>query len=257
MQYKRRWLGTYKTKYPILIPSKGRYDPKQARTISFLKEQRIIHMVVVEPSELEQYSKLTDWVETYPPTGVGKARQRTLELAKNMKAEAFWGLDDDVTGFRKNGKLVDPMEVFEYFERRMDNEPDIGIIGPQYSQILWRQKELELVNAQCPCIVTLSRTNVPFGYNTELTIGEDLDWMFKFVINGYKAVVDNRYTFDAQKSHRFDNKVGGIEYTDEELDSSLEILKKEYPGIVTKTGTKFRRNWRKLQEMAGESNVRS
>jgi hypothetical protein len=245
-------------KYPIFIASKGRYDPKQARTIKFLQKNNVPFYLCVEEEEAPKYLDLVESVHLYPPTGVGKARQYCLETARRMGFKAFWNLDDDITAFRHNGHPVEPLELFDMLELRFDEDNKTGIIGPQYSQVVWRMTGTEVVDGQCPCIVTLSRTNVPWDYDENLLIGEDLDWMFKFVLGGYHAIVDNHWTFDAQKSHRFDGKVGGISYDDEELDSSLTILEARYPGVITRDGNKFRRNWRRLRQMASaQANLRS
>lgn len=243
-------------RYPIIIASKGRWQQDQAKTIKMLQKWHIDFYLACEKEEASNYSALTNNLLVHNTTGVGAARQFCLESARNMGAKAFWNLDDDVMSMQRKGEIVNPMKLFDYLEDKLDKEPNIGLIGPQYRQVVWRVSGLELRNKQCPCIVTLSRTNVPFDFDPNLRIGEDLDWMFKFCLNGWDTVVLNTWTFDAQKSHRFEGKVGGIAYTDEELDSSIEILEKRYPGIVKRQGDTFRRSWIRLQEAISEADVR-
>lgn len=242
-------------KYPIFIPSRGRSGARIAKTAEILAMENINFTFVVDPSELEQYSEAYE--DGYgnpslicPPKdnlGIGTARQTALEHAREDHCDALWQLDDDISGFRINNKKVSVKEALEYLEGRLENEKNIGVISPQFAQVIWRQKELDTVNGQCPCVATLSRTTVPINYDEELPICEDLDWMFKFIKRGYDAVMDNRIGFEVQKYGKFENKVGGVDYHEWQVAKADTILQARYPGINTRFGEKFRTSWRTVK----------
>lgn len=245
-------------KYPIFVISKGRYELKYARTVKLLKIYNVKFSLVVEPQELEHYVKLHDSFFLYPPTGVAKARQFVLEKARELGVEAFWTLDDDIQSFRHNYAPTSPQEVLVSLEHRLDAEPNIGLISPQYQQAIWRQTTSDVVNNQCVTTCILTRTAVKANYDLDLDMFEDLDFMFQVIRDGYDGILDNHWGFNAQKALGFPGKVGGIDYQPNTYTDAAAIMERKYPGIIklNHDGT-IRRNWRRARRMLRESNVRS
>lgn len=238
-------------KYPIYISSKGR--AQTATTMDIIEAYGLDYTLVVDPRENEEYSFQFPVARVISPPfddlGIGMQRQVSLEHARRAGHAALWQIDDDVKAIKKDNKETDFKKALEYFEERFDSE-HIGIISPQFQQAVWRQKELDTVNGQCPCIITLTRTTEPVNYDTELPMCEDLDLMFKFIKLGWDCIMDNRYGFECKPYGKITGKVGGIEYREDQLTKTQRILDARYPGINTRFGeggTKFRTSWKDVK----------
>ncbi len=244
------------TKYPLYISSKGRYTDKQARTINLLAFYNIDHYLIVEKQERYLYEEACSrlnptWslknILICPGTGVSQSRQVALDHSRQF-TNAFWTIDDDIRNIRRSKKVVNPIDMMENFEDLLDNNPKIGLIAPQYTNALWRVEGDLMVNAQTPGLWTLSRNDVPWNYDTDLTIAEDADWAFKFALNGYLAVISNEYSLDTQVIGRSDSKVGGINYDEIELSNSARIMIERYGDLVTPYKDQIRKNWSRLRK---------
>lgn len=240
-------------KYPIYVASRGRADAVP-NTMDLLDAYSIVYTLVVEPQERKRYEELyhsdSCFVYELPENnrGISYARSQILSDARLRGYSAVWQLDDDIKDFKRNGKAITPDIMFGHFEKRLEDEENIAMISPQFQQVIWRQKTDDIVNGQCPCIAVLSRTNInDVNYDVELPICEDLDLMFKFIKSGHDCVVDNRIGMEVQKYGKFDTKVGGVPYDDWQVSKAEAILTARYPGVVTRNGEKFRKNWKMVK----------
>lgn len=239
----------YQPKYPLFITSLGRYEDKYARTMKLFNELEIHYFLCVEEHEWAAYSRYVprDRLLIYPSTGIGKARQFTLDFAREMGAGAFWAIDDDIINVRCGKGKINPLMMIQSFEMALDARPEMGIIAPQYSNVLWRVKGDELVNAQCPGLFMLCRVVDGIDFDPRLMVGEELDWAFKFFESGYDSVISNVYSIDTQVIGKKPGKVGGITYADDEMKYSMDILEKRWGNWVTRRGDKLIKNWSKAR----------
>jgi len=253
----------YKPMYPIFVTSLGRYDQKYARTMRLFEDYDIDYYLCVEEHEFAEYRN-RKWVPNnrlliYPSTGIGKARQFTLDMAREMNAGAFWAVDDDITNVRQDKVKINPLKMIEDFETRMEDDDQLGVIAPQYTNVLWRMTTDELVNAQCPGLFMLCRVVPGIDFDPELTVGEELDWAYKHALWGNNTcVISNVYSIDTQVIGKKPGKVGGISYANDEMVASMAILEKRWGNFVTRRGDKLIKNWSRIRKaLADGSYVRS
>lgn len=260
-------MSSYVLDHPVFITSLGRYEWKHARTIRLFQEWNLhdFYLCVEE----HEYADYKHWVPSdklliYPSTGIGKARQFTLDMAREMGASAFWAVDDDITAVRyvNEDKLkirCDPLKMMREFETRMYREEQLGVIAPQYSNVIWRMETKELVNAQCPGLFMLSRVVPGIDFDPELTVGEELDWAYKHALWGNNlCVISNQWSIDTQVIGKKPGKVGGISYANDEMVASMAILEKRWGNFVTRRGDKLFKNWSRVRKaLADGSYVRS
>jgi hypothetical protein len=246
----------YNGKYPIFISSKGRYTKKEARTIKLLARYEIDYYLIVEEQETDNYLAISEELNprwsignllNCPDTGLAQSRQYALDYARNLGFEALWCIDDDISNVRQHKVVVNPVNMLVQFEQRLEDKR-AGIIAPQYTNVLWRVKGKEIINGQTPGLWFLSRADVPWNYDTELRIGEEADWAFKFALNGFDAIISNEYSIDTEMIGRSPKKVGGIDYNEADLSSSAKILIARYGEFVTPRGDQLRKNWSKIRK---------
>lgn len=142
-------------KYPIYIPSKGRWEKRL--TSDTLVRMGVKHYIVVEQSQLEQYQKHTDpeWVtllvipqkyfdeyETCDDLGStrskgpGPARNFAWDHAISMGYKRHWVSDDNVQHFyRMDGNkrvIVSDSAIFRAMEDHADQYDNVYMSGPHY-----------------------------------------------------------------------------------------------------------------------------
>lgn len=143
-------------KYPIFIPSKGRYEPKLMLTAKTLETMNVPYRLVVEPQEYHHYvasvgdkRKVIELDMSYKEkyevldefglersTGSGPARNFIWDQAIKEGYEWHWCVDDNIRAFRRmnhnskikvnNGGLIRAMEDF------VCRYKNVGMAGPNY-----------------------------------------------------------------------------------------------------------------------------
>lgn len=143
----KRWVGEIKVpKYPMYIVSKGRHESMFTSRI-FAKMQ-VPHYIVIEPQDLERYTKALETFQINPYAtllvapfsnhgdGPGRARNWAWDHSIFLGAERHWVFDDNIKDFFRfhnnaryrtmTGALFNAMEDF------VDRFENIKIAGPQY-----------------------------------------------------------------------------------------------------------------------------
>jgi hypothetical protein len=126
-----------KNKYPIFIPTKGRYKPFGG-TITMFQKHNVDFKIVIEPQEIEEYSKIVDQskiiVTPHRDQGLTVTRNWIWDYAEEQGYEKFWTFDDNigrVYRWNKNSRYQckDGMyiRIVEDFSDRYKNLPIIGM----------------------------------------------------------------------------------------------------------------------------------
>lgn len=127
-------------KYPIYIPSKGRWEKRQtARTLDSLK---VPYYIVIEPQEFDQYDAVIDkkygTILVLPFSNLGQGavparnwiKQHSIEV---LKAEKHWQCDDDMLKYMrlwKNRQIqVGDGTIFRIVEDFTDRYTNIALAG--------------------------------------------------------------------------------------------------------------------------------
>ena len=127
-----------KHKYPIYIPSKGRWESRL--TVKALDKIYTPYRVVVEPQEYDNYAAVIapHKILVLPFSNQGLHTTRTWILEHSL-AEGYkrhWQLDDNITGFyrfNRNFKLpVSSAATFKAIEDFVDRYENIDLAGMNY-----------------------------------------------------------------------------------------------------------------------------
>jgi len=199
-------------KYPIYIPTKGRFGKlaKFAKTIPLLQGEKIPFTCFVEPKELKKYKKSfpkVDFVELKDnDRGIAFARQSILDYARMKKVKRYWQLDDDVVAFYKlekpgkvgesNAKKV--LGGVEKFVHGHKNKDRIALATPQVPQLMWCAKKeyaYFAIMGQCILTSTFSGRN----YNTDLLLLSDIDFVLQHIHYRWLMVALNVLGFRTSK----------------------------------------------------------
>jgi len=130
-----------KTRYPVFIISKGRYDSNL--TAKALDKMNVDYRIVVEPQEEAQYAKtLKDpskiLVTPFSNLGQGSIPVRNFiwQKAVDKGFNKHWCLDDNISYFtrlnRNLGCVVTDGSIFLAMEDFSDRYENMALSGPQY-----------------------------------------------------------------------------------------------------------------------------
>jgi hypothetical protein len=127
-------------KYPIYIISKGRWETRY--TSKELEKLKVPYHIVIEPQELEEYSKVIDKekILVLPFSNLGQgsipARNWVWEHSISIGAKRHWIIDDNIRQFERciNGQriLVTDGTIFKLAEDFVDRYENIKMAGFQY-----------------------------------------------------------------------------------------------------------------------------
>lgn len=126
-------------KYPIYIPSKGRFESRL--TVKALDAIGVPYRVAVEPSEYDNYAAVIDPEKLLllPRNDMKLIGSRCwiMEHSINEGYERHWQLDDNIKGFRrfyKNERLpVSDGTIFRAAEDFTDRYENVALSGFQYT----------------------------------------------------------------------------------------------------------------------------
>lgn len=196
-------------KYPIYIPSKGRWETRH--TSRTLERMGVPYSVIVEEQEYEKYANVIDrgkllvldkeFQRTFDPfddlgdtvsKGSGPARNFAWEHSNSVGAKRHWVIDDNITRFgRTNRNHLTPVECGEFFrcmEDFVDRYENVAMAGPQYFMFITRK-------ARWPAFITNTRiyscnlilNGAPFRWRGRFN--EDTDLSLRMLKGGYCTVL--------------------------------------------------------------------
>lgn len=240
-------------KYPIFIPTKGRYDTPI--TINMFKAHNVDFKIVVESQEYEQYSKIVDkdkiLVVPHQNKGLTETRNWIWDYAEKQGYEKFWTFDDNigrVYRWNRNRRLQIKdgtyLKVIEDFSDRYEN---LYIIGMNYVSFCKDRDEIPpyYPNTRIYSNMLLT-TNARFSngekIRNKLFYNDDTDLCLRILKDGLPTVQINAFLID--KGTTMQLKGGMTDYyLSEECKGRLtfaEELKNAHPDVTTIT-KKFNR----------------
>lgn len=127
-----------KTKYPIFIPTKGRYE--KPLTINTFKKINVPFNIVIEEQEYNNYSKIVDSkniiVLPHKNKGLTVTRNWLWDYAESKGFKRFWTFDDNIDGiYRLNHNLKVPVgdgTVLKLIENFTDRYKNLHLCGMNY-----------------------------------------------------------------------------------------------------------------------------
>jgi len=230
-----RWfVGTALPRYPVYVPTKGRYE--SALTIKFLLADRTPFRAVVEPSEVEHYLPL-----------VGE--ERLLVLPRdNMKLigsrnwikqhsideghTRHWQLDDNIRRMWRqyDGKRIrcqagPALAVVEDLSDRYEN---VAISGMTYEMFGWGFRPPVTLNAHVYSC-TLINNEIPHGWR--LVYNDDTDICLQVLADGWCTLLVNAFMAEKMRTMQVRGGNTGIYQGDGRLAMARQLAR-VWPGVV-------------------------
>jgi hypothetical protein len=179
-----------KTKYPIFIPSKGRWENRLRLTPRYLERMGIPYHLIVEAQEYEQYAAVVNpeygtvivldpayqqgydacmALEPGQTRGSGPARNFAWDLARAGGHARHWVIDDNIAGFyrlHQNRKVLALTDAFfRPMEDFVDRYENVVMAGPHYEHfaLRWATHPPFILNSRIYSC-NLIQTDAPFRW---------------------------------------------------------------------------------------------
>ena len=203
-------------KYPIFIPSKGRW--KSRMTVKTLEKIGVSYTIIVEEQEYEKYHRYIDkknilildnkYQEEYEPCdnlghsmsmGSGPARNFIWDTAIKQGAKYHWIMDDNIGVFYRLNRNREIrcgdgtfFRVMEDFVERYEN---VLMAGPNYEQFVSRKSKYPpfVLNTRIYSC-NLIRNDAPFRWRGRYN--EDTDLSLRMLKDGYCTILFNAFLQD-------------------------------------------------------------
>jgi hypothetical protein len=233
---------SWKPRYPIYIPSKGRYTERAALTARHLLADDVPFRVVVEPQEAEQYEALVgaDRLLVLPFHDLGQgsipARNWIKQHATSEGHARHWQLDDNIYGFRMlwHGKRIPAdaglsLVVCEDFTDRYTN---VALSGLNYDFFVpdgiskWPPVYRNVRVYSC----TLVNNAIP--HQCRGRYNEDADIALQVLGDGWCTLLINQFL--AKKATTMKMKGGNTDelYAGDGRLTMARSLERQWPGVV-------------------------
>ena len=233
-------------KYPIFVPTKGRYQ--NPLTIRAFQEKKIPFKIVIEQQELTQYSKIVNkndiLVVPHQNEGLTKTRNWIWDYAGSLGAERFWTFDDNITDFYRLNRNIKWrcksgtfLKVIEDFVERYDN---IIIAGMAYEMFTPRKRKHPpfISNTRIYSNMLIKTEAKDLGgksYRNECFFNDDTDLCLRILKDGKCTIQFNAFLID--KVATMTVKGGMTDYyekTDKRLEFTKELVAK-HPDVARVT----------------------
>jgi len=266
--YKSHW-GGVKHKYisdrksecrfPVYIVSKGR--AKNGLTTKALNKMGVVHYIVVESSEYEDYIKETNaeilvlpnsYLENYDTCddlgnskskGPGAARNFCIDHSLNNGFKKHWVMDDNLDAFHylnRNEKLeVESAETLIAAENFIDRFSNIPVSGLNYYSFCKSTDAVPpfVLNTRIYSCLLIDSS---FGYRWRGRYNEDTDLSLRVLKDGYCTLQFNTFLCGKVTTQRMSGGNTKEFYSKEGTKSKSEMLEYLHPDVA-KVVWKFNR----------------
>ena len=203
-----------KNKYPIYIPSKGRWESRL--TSKALERIKVSYYIVVEPMEYDHYKAVIDpkKILVLPKDNIKLIGARNW-IKKHSISNGFsrhWQLDDNIEQFnRLNRNLqvrVTDGAIFRAAEDFTDRYVNVAFSGFQYD-FFAKAKTVLPAFALNTRVYSCTLVNNELNYNWRSVYNDDTDVCLRALKDGYCTILF--YAFLQQKSQTMTIKGGNTE----------------------------------------------
>jgi hypothetical protein len=237
-------------KYPIFIPSKGRWESRL--TARAFDRIGVPYTVVVEPQEFDDYARALGeeriMVLPHSDKGLVVTRNWIWDFAQNQGYKKFWTFDDNIIAFwrwNKNSKVKIETSSFlrplEDFTDRFINVPVSGMnyfmfIKARYPDAPIRLNTRVYSNM---LIDTMAKTPTGAPYRNEGFYNDDTDLCLRILKDGNCTILFNSFLIEKSVTMTVP---GGMtpHYQEDGRWKMAEELRRKHPD-VTKTVFKWGR----------------
>lgn len=242
----------HQPRYPIFIPSKGRWESRF--TMKAFDKIGVDYSVVVEPQEYDSYASTIDpkKIITLPHQNQGLVVTRNWiwDHALSLGVKRFWTFDDNISSFwrwNKNSKVKTESPSFlaaiEDFTERYTNVPIAGMnyymfIKSRYPDVPFRTNTRVYSNM---LIETDARDPTGKPYRNEGFYNDDTDLCLRILKDGFCTILFNAFLIKKIVTMTLS---GGMtpHYQDDGRWKMAEELRRKHPDVTTVT-----RKWGRWQ----------
>lgn len=231
-----------KNKYPIYIPTKGRFDSR--KTITALQEMGADFRIVIESQEYKLYSSiLEDKQIIILPFSKPEESSQLVETRNFIKQHSInegfsrhWQIDDNVKAFyrmnnNKRNKVLSPV-IFRVVEDFVDRYENIGMAGLNYMNFAIPDgRPPYFLNSR---VYSISLVNNELPYLWRGIYNDDTDICLRMLKDGFCTI--NFNAFSGDKDATMITKGGNTPiYTTGDLrENFVNSLIEQHPDVVTK-----------------------
>ena len=231
-------------KYPIYIPSKGRYD--NCRTADMFVKDKVPFLLVVEPQEFKLYADKygEEKVLKLPFKNRGSVIPTRNWIKKHsIKAgyERHWQWDDNITECYRlyKGKRIRctsgvAMAVAEEFTDRYEN---IAITGLEYTMFAIAKKKPFQTNIR---VYSCSLINNAIPHEWRGSYNEDTDLCLQVLSDGWCTVLINTFLCNKMRTMTIKGGNSDVLYKDDGRLKMARSLERLWPRVV-RTERRFQR----------------
>lgn len=236
-------------RYPVYVPTKGRFQAKRAMTAKFMLEDGVDFRAVVEPQEAKEYERLVGkkrvLVLPFSNLGLGSipARNWIKRHATAEGAARHWQFDDNIRcvlryhhGQRIRTDANIGLAVVEDFTDRYTN---VAVSGMNYEMFMLPGRPYPPFYLNCRVYsATLVNNEIPNEWRGRYN--EDTDLCLQVLAQGWCTVLVNQFL--ARKAWTMAVKGGNTDqlYQGDGRLHMARSLERQWPGIVT-TQRRFQR----------------
>jgi hypothetical protein len=195
----------HQPRYPIYIPSKGRYEDGTALTVQALARDEVPFRLVVEPAQAAEYRRHVsdrDQLLVLPEDDFGllRARNWIRDHAEAMGAARHWQLDDNISDFYRlwERKRIPvhagvALRVCEDFTDRYEN---VGISGLNYDMFVNPNGSSGVNEPFLAGVHVYSCTliNHAMPYRWRLRYNDDTDLCLQALVHGWATILLNAFS---------------------------------------------------------------
>jgi len=233
-------------KYPVFIPSKGRWESRL--TSKMFESMGVPYHIVVEAQEYDSYSQVIDSskiiVLPFSDRGLVETRNWIWDQALESGTPYFWTFDDNIREFYRLNKNIKsrvytgaPLCVAEDFVARYEN---IAISGFQYEMFVPRKKKWNpfALNTRVYSNM-LIKTDIP--YRNRDFYNDDTDLCLRVLKDGWCTVLFNAFMVKKEPTMKIRGGMTPHYQGDGRLKMALS-LQRQHPDV-----TKVTRKWGRWQ----------
>ena len=232
----------HKNKYPIYVPTKGRFESR--KTIKALLLLGADFRAVIEPQELELYSTILNEnqivVLPYSKPDDSSQLVRTRNWIKEHSIseghKRHWQLDDNIKAFyrlnnNRRNKVTTPT-IFRCIEDFVDRYTNVGMAGMNYmNYAIPDGRAPYFLNSR---VYSMSLVNNELDYKWRGVFNDDTDICLRILKDGYCTL--NFNAFSGDKDATMITKGGNtpIYTTGDKRANFVDSLISQHPDVVTK-----------------------
>jgi hypothetical protein len=249
-------------KYPVFVPTKGRFE--SLLTIKMLERLKVPYRAVVEPQELENYSKVIDrkklLITPHSNKGLVVTRNWIWDFAESQGYKKFWTIDDNISDIYR---LVNNLKVrvtsgtaFAVIEDFADRYMNTPVVGMAYAMFCPRKRKIPplIINTRVysnMLIDTFAKDKKGRPFRNEGFYNDDTDLCLRILKDGQCTIQVQSFLIDKKQTMSIKGGMTEHYLGDGRLKMAQELQRK-HPDVTT-----IKKKFNKWQHQVDYSSFRN